>query len=309
VHKLHIPPSFVALFDDIAQDWDYAIANPESDRQSRTWWREVAYATPVGFRPLMLDLKLPKGIAPFPLVVFIHGGGWLSGHPNVSNPIYRKLDYVNQLLDAGFAVAHIAYRLSSEGKFPVQLHDCKSAIRFLRNRAGIFSIDDARIAVMGDSAGGHMASLVGLTNNMLDLEGEVGDRHGSSVVCAVVNWFGPTELLSMEQHSIGREFGSKDAPDSAESRLVGGSLQENSAAAIAASPMTYVSAAAPPFLIQHGTMDRLVAFQQSQTLADALHSAGCDVTLNLIEGADHCFWGVDGAPIVQQVVDFLKRVL
>lgn len=306
---MKLPPSFEALFDDIAQDWDYAIQNSITDPHGRIMWRDVAYATPAGFRPLMLDLILPKGVGPFPLVVFIHGGAWLSGHPNVSNPIYRKLDYVNKMVNAGFAVSCIAYRFTSEGKFPMQLHDCKSAIRFLRNRAEIFNIDPAHIAVMGDSAGGHLASMVGLTNNNADLEGKVGDEHGSSAVQAVVNWFGPAELLTMEHQSIGRELGSKDASDSAESRLVGGTLQDHKAAAIAASPMTYVNAQAPPFLIQHGTVDRLVAYQQSQDLADALKSVGCDVTLNLIDGADHCFWGVDGTPIVQQVVSFLKRVL
>jgi acetyl esterase/lipase len=306
---MKLPPSFEALFEDIAQDWHYAIQNPITDSQGRKMWRDVAYATPAGFRPLMLDLVLPKGTGPFPLVVFIHGGAWLSGHPNVSNPTYRKLDYVNQMVNAGFAVSCISYRFTSEGKFPMQLHDCKSAIRFLRNRAEIFNIDPERIAAMGDSAGGHLASMVGLTNGNAALEGDIGDKPGSSAVKAVINWFGPAELLTMEQQSIGRELGSKDAPDSAESRLVGGTLQDHKAEAIAASPLTYVTPQAPPFLIQHGTVDRLVAYQQSQSLADALAGAGCDVTLNLIEGADHCFWGVDGAPVVQQVISFLKRVV
>jgi acetyl esterase/lipase len=306
---LQIPAGFETLFEDIGQDWDYAVRNPLLDSQGRKFWRDVAYATPVGFRPLMLDLTLPKGDGPFPLVVFIHGGAWLSGHPAVSNPTYRKLDYINQMLDAGFAVSCIAYRFTSEGPFPMQLHDCKSAIRFLRNRADKFNIDQSRIAVMGDSAGGHLASMVGLTNNLKGLEGKVGDPEGSSVVKAVVDWFGPTDFLTMEKQSIGRELGSKDAPDSAESRLLGGPVQETKAAAIAASPITYVSPDAPPFLIQHGKADRLVAYQQSENLANALREAGCDVTLNLIEGADHCFWGVDGAPIVQEVVSFLKAKL
>ncbi len=191
----------------------------------------------------------------------------------------------------------------------MQLHDCKSAIRFLRNRAGTFNIDSKRFAVMGDSAGGHLASMVGLTNNNSKFEGSVGDMNGSSAVQAVINWFGPAEPLTMDQQSIGKELGSKDAPDSAESRLVGGTLQDSKAAAIAASPMTYVNAMAPPFLIQHGIIDRLVSYKQSENLAAALRDAGCDVTLNLIEGAEHCFWGVNGMPIVQEVVSFLKAKL
>lgn len=306
---MNIPKSFEDLFADISQDWEFAIKNPTTDPSGQKIWRDVAYATPVGFRPLMLDLILPEGKGPFPLVVFIHGGAWLSGHPKVSNPTYRKLDYVNRLLAAGFAVSSVAYRFTGEGPFPMQLHDCKSAIRFLRNRAEIFNIVPNRIAAMGDSAGGHLASMVGLTNNNPKLEGSVGDKTGSSAVQAVINWFGPAELLTMEEQSIGIELGSKNAPDSAESRLVGGTLQDYQEAAIAASPITYVSAKAPPFLIQHGKVDRLVSCKQSENLAAALRNFGCDVTLNLIEGADHCFWGVNGEPIVQEVVSFLKAKL
>ncbi len=306
---MNIPQSFEDLFDDISQDWEFAVKNPTTNPSGQKMWRDVAFATPVGFRPLMLDLVLPTGKGPFPLVVFIHGGAWLSGHPNVANATYRKLDYVNKMLEAGFAVSSIAYRFTSEGPFPMQLHDCKSAIRFLRNRADIFNIDPNRIAAMGDSAGGHLASLVGLTNDNPKLEGSVGDRTGSSAVQAVINWFGPAELLTMEEQSIGKGLGSKNAPDSAESRLVGGTLQDYQEAAVAASPITYVNAKAPPFLIQHGKADRLVSYKQSENLAVSLKNAGRDVTLNLIEDADHCFWGVDGEPIVQEVVSFLKTKL
>jgi acetyl esterase/lipase len=307
--EVDTPQSFKALFEDIGQDWSFALTHPEMDSLGRKTWRDIAYATPVGFRPLMLDLTLPLGEGPFPMVIFIHGGGWLSGHPAISSPIYRKLDCVNKLIEAGFAVSRISYRLSSEGPFPMQLHDCKAAIRFLRNRAEVFNLCPKRIGVMGDSAGGHLASLVGLTNGDAQLEGRVGDKQGSSVVQAVVNWFGPAELLTMEAQSIGRELGSKDAPDSAESRLIGGTLQEHKDLARAASPLTYVTPNAPPFLIQHGTADRLVAFEQSQTLADKLKAAGCDVTLSALQGADHCFWGVSGEGIVEEVIAFLKRVL
>jgi acetyl esterase/lipase len=306
---MDVPTSFKALFDDIGQDWDYAIDHPSVNSKGQTIWQNVAYATPMGFRPLMIDLTLPEGAGDFPLVVFIHGGGWLSGHLTVSSPIYRKLDHHEKLLAAGFAVARISYRFSSEGAFPMQLHDCKSAIRFLRNRASTFRISPHRIAAMGDSAGGHLASLLGLTNNKADLEGQVGDIRGSSDVQAVVNWFGPADLLTMEAQSIGRELGSKDAHGSAESRLIGATLQDHKTLAKAASPLNYVSSAAPPFLIQHGTADRLVAYAQSQVLADKLKAAGCDVTLSAIKGADHCFWGVDGAGIVEEVISFLKRVL
>ena len=91
--------------------------------------------------------------------------------------------------------------------------------------------------------------------------------------------------------------------------LIGGAVQENKAAALAASPLSYITRNVPPFLIQHGTKDRMVPFAQSQALADKLKAAGCDVTLKAIDGADHCFWGVGEEGIVEDVITFLRRVL
>ena len=127
---MQIPTSFEELFKDISQDWSYALQNSTTDEAGHKFWRNVAYATPTGFRPLMLDLVLPKGNKLFPLVVNIHGGAWLSGHRNVASPIYRKLDYIMKMVNAGFAVSSISYRFTNEGTFPMQLHDCKAALRF-----------------------------------------------------------------------------------------------------------------------------------------------------------------------------------
>jgi acetyl esterase/lipase len=271
--------SYEALFNDIGMDFDEALQNPTQDAEGRRQWRDVVYAAEPGYRFLTLDVTLPEGKGPFPLVVFIHGGAWLAGGPTITNPTYRKLDFVNKLLNAGFAVGRISYRFSSEGIFPTQLHDCKAAIRFLRQNAAHFNVASDRFAVMGDSAGGHLASLVGLTGNRPELEGEVGKAKGTSAVQAVVNWFGPAELLTMQSQRIDQNWSSVDDPNSPEARLIGGAVQENRAAAIAASPITYVHKGAPPFFIQHGTADRLVPYAQSVALADALKNAGCDATL------------------------------
>ncbi len=301
--------SYDAMFKDIGMDFDEALNSPVVDAKGRKQWRDVVYAAEAGYRFLTLDVTLPRGVGPFPLVVFIHGGAWLAGHPTVTNPTYRKLDFINKLLEAGYAVSRISYRLTSEGIFPMQLYDCKAAVRFLRANAEHFNVAPNRFAAMGDSAGGHLASMVGLTGHRPELEGEVGKTKASSSVQAVVNWFGPAELLTMQSQRIDQNWSSVDDPKSPESKLIGGAVQENQAAAIAASPVTYVHSNAPPFLIQHGTADRLVPHAQSAALTRALRKVGCDVTFSTIEGADHCFWGVEPKGIVEEVITFLNAKL
>jgi acetyl esterase/lipase len=297
---------FASLFKDIEQDHDAALSEVETDATGARHWRDVVFAHFRGFRPLMLYVSVPPGALPPPLVVFIHGGGWQLGHPLVTNPVYRRIDPIGKLLRAGFAVARVSYRFSGEGRFPMQLHDCKAAIRFLRNRAALFGIDPERFAAMGDSAGGHLAALVGLTGGRGDLEGEVGEAAGSSAVQAVMDWFGPAELLTMREQALPDGMRGMDLADSPESRLVGGPLRERREAAIAASPITYVSKSAPPFHIQHGSRDRLVPLGQSEALHRALLAAGAASTLVVIEGADHCFWGVDDDGIVERDIAFLR---
>lgn len=298
--------AFAAMFKDIEQDHEAALSQVETDAEGVRSWRDVVFAHVRGFRPLMLYVSVPPSSSPPPLVVFIHGGAWWLGHPLVTNPVYRRIDPIGKLSRAGFAVARISYRFSGEGPFPMQLHDCKAAVRFLRNRARLFAFDPERFAAMGDSAGGHLAALVGLTGGRKDLEGEVGETTGSSAVQAVIDWFGPAELLTMREQALPDGMKGQDEADSPESRLVGGPLQERREAAMAASPITYVSKSAPPFHIQHGSRDRLVPLGQSQALHRALLAAGAPSTLVVVEGADHCFWGVDDDGIVERDIAFLR---
>ena len=307
---MKMPEDFKPLFDDIGMDLAWPLHHPEQLPDGGKLFRDVTYAAPWGYRPLMLDLRLPKGEGSFPTIVFIHGGAWAAGHPTITNPVYRKMDFFNRFAAEGFAVARVGYRFSAEAKFPTQLHDCKSAIRFLRQHSKLLHIDAKRFAAMGDSAGGHLATLVGLTGENEDLEGRVGIEEGSSAVSSVINWFGPTRLLTMDEEKRALEsWGSPDQPDSPESLLIGGPLQENKELATAASPITYVHRGAPPMLLQYGDADRLVPFAQGQALYDALKAVGCDVTLQRIKGADHCFWGVDASPIVDDDIAFLKKTL
>ena len=302
---------FQTLFDDISMELSWPLNHPETLADGGTFFRDVVYAAPWGFRPLMLDVRLPKGSGPFPLIVFVHGGAWATNGPTITNKIYRKMDMFNRFTAAGFAVARISYRLTSEAQFPAQLYDCKSAIRFLRKHAELLRIDPKRFAAFGDSAGGHLVALLGLTGNNPELEGKIGITEGSSAVSCVINWFGPTDLVTMgeDKRALGNAWGDSDLADSPESMLLGGSPPLNKEMAKAASPITYVHKNAPPMLMQYGDADRLVPLVQGEVLFNALKAVGVDVTLQIIKGADHCFWGVENHYIIDDDIAFLKKHL
>ena len=302
---------FQTLFDDISMELSWPLNHPETLADGGTFFRDVVYAAPWGFRPLMLDVRLPKGSGPFPLIVFVHGGAWATNGPTITNKIYRKMDMFNRFTAAGFAVARISYRLTSEAQFPAQLYDCKSAIRFLRKHAELLRIDPKRFAAFGDSAGGHLVALLGLTGNNPELEGKIGITEGSSAVSCVINWFGPTDLVTMgeDKRALGNAWGDSDLADSPESMLLGGSPLLNKEMAKAASPITYVHKNAPPMLMQYGDADRLVPLVQGEVLFNALKAVGVDVTLQIIKGADHCFWGVENHYIIDDDIAFLKKHL
>jgi acetyl esterase/lipase len=297
------------MLSEIPADPDAALADSQVLASGRVHWPRLFYAQPAGFRTLTLDVTTPGQAGPYPTVVWIHGGGWFRGHYALTNRVVAKIDFMDALLQAGYAVARIAYRLSGEAQFPTQLHDCKAAVRYLRQHAATLGLDANRFAAMGESAGGHLACLLGLTGNRPELEGEVGIVGPSSAVQAVVDWYGPTELLTMDEQAPPSSFQPHNAPDSPEARMVGAPIQQDKERARHASPITYVSAAAPPFLIQHGTADRIVPVGQGRALAGALEAAGAKVTMIDVAGADHCFWGVDTAPIMPRVLSFLQANL
>jgi acetyl esterase/lipase len=258
----------------------------------------LAYAAPVGFRPLLLDLYLPGRPESAPLVVFLHGGGWLRGDRSMVSPQFAswRPGPLARLAAAGFAVASVDYRLSGEARFPAQLEDVSAAVGWLTGRAAEYGFDAGRIVLWGESAGAHLAALLGLQST--------GPR-----VRGVIDWYGPADLLALDEQ-VGAAGALTDDPlDTREARLLGAPVAEVPELARAASPVSQVRAGAPPFLIAHGTADQAVPFAQSATLAAALAEAGVGVRFEAVDGADHMWIGVDDlTPLFDAVVAFAREV-
>ena len=160
----------------------------------------VAYAAIPRIRPLELDLYLPaEASALVPVVVFLHGGGWQLGSRHSAGPAYAEWSPspFERVAQAGIAVASIDYRLTGEAQWPAQLYDAKAAVRWLRARSDEIGIDATRIAAWGESAGGHLAELLGLTG--ADLDGEIGIVGPSSAVVAVAAWYAPSDLATVAE--------------------------------------------------------------------------------------------------------------
>ena len=258
--------------------------------------RDLAYVT--GGHPRQrLDLYLPPESGSAPLIVWIHGGAFRMG---------SKADRVPfDMLEQGYAIASLNYRLSQHARFPAQIEDCKAAVRWLRAYADTYGLDPLHFASWGESAGGHLAAMLGTAGHERSFE--VGEHlEHSSRVQAVLDFFGPTDFAQMDAQRL-PDGQIHDAPDSPESQLVGGPIQEHPAEVARANPVTYVTPEAPPFLIVHGDRDPLVPYHQSTLLVDALRAAGVPVTFYTVVGARH--GGFDDPHIPILVQDFLAAHL
>src|SRR5215213_8390258 len=173
---------------------------PRTQANGSKRYEGITYAVAPGYRPLQLDLWVPASRTAPPLVVWIHGGGWMFGDRRYLPETLRPDQLFDALVAAGLAVATIDYRHALEAPFPAQLHDAKAAVRYLRAHADELGISTERIGIMGESAGGHIAALVGLTAHRPDLEGTHGVLGESSAVDVVVDWYGPADLGTMPRH-------------------------------------------------------------------------------------------------------------
>jgi len=255
----------------------------------------------VGDRNLRLDLyRPPPTDRPVPVVLWLHGGGWRMGTKMFCPYIWLR--------DAGFAVASVQYRLSQTAVFPAQIHDVKAAVRWLRANAETYGLDPDHIGVAGASAGGHLAALLGTTQGIPALEGNLGDHvTTSSRVQAVYDLFGPTDLVHLhtDAHRAGRVPKAVDAL----ALLLGGRVGKKRGLAALGSPLTHVTADDAPFLIVHGDRDPLVPLAQSVRLYRALKAAGVSSDLHIIEGASHGGLSFLARPERKRLVAFLRRHL
>jgi acetyl esterase/lipase len=252
----------------------------------------LRYASPDGV-DLHLDLYRPSSASgPLPVIVFIHGGAWRAGTRTTGPDLERCFTR------DGFAMASIDYRLTPAGVFPRSVEDVKTAVRFLRTHAAAYDLDPERIGSWGLSAGGHLAAVAALAPRGT-FEGTEWLGESSAVRC-VLDAYGPTWFTTMDEEAANEAValdpaGSgrrliHDSPSSPESRLVGAAIQSVPDRVREASPITYVSTAAPPFLIMHGMADDMVPVRQSVRLYDALAAAGSEVELRLIDGLPHMFF-------------------
>jgi acetyl esterase/lipase len=263
---------------------------------------------------LQLDLLLPASApAPLPTVLWIHGGGWFSGSrtPLPSGPA--------GLCSRGYAVASVDYRFAPAWPWPAQLHDVKGAVRWLRAHAATYNLDADRFGAWGASAGGHLAAFLGTAGDLgapdaatfgsltVDLEGTTGGNPGfSSRVQAVADWYGQTDFLALRFYPSTADH---DAANSDESHLVGAPIQQVPDRVASASPISFVTADDAPFLVMHGTVDDLVAFNQSELLVDALRAASVPVTFVPVQGVGHGGGGFTTPANHQIVYDFFDATL
>ena len=292
-----VPGAPPGLFDPIAEPLPAAM--PVADGSVR---RAVPYAVRPGYRPLQLDLYEPAAKGPHPVVLFLHGGGWRLGTRRMFCPTWRhwRPDPFARLAAAGFTVVSAEYRLSGEAAFPAQLDDVTDALRWVGARADEPGADPGRVVVWGESAGGHLAALLGLT----------APRARPGAVAGVVDWYGPSNLRTLAAQARPDSVARSDTADSREAQLIGAPVADEPELARAASPVSYVHAAAPPFHLAHGTADRFVPAGQSEELAEALRRAGVPVELDHVEGADHMWQGApDPERIFARALDFVRRVI
>jgi len=253
---------------------------------------DVTYCT-TDTSPHKMDVYFPESGEPWPALVYVHGGSWMHGDKS------EAVMFASGMTAQGYLVVSINYRLYPAGKFPNMIEDVKCAVRFLRAHASEYNLDPNRIAAIGPSAGGHLVSLLGTSDQSAGWDvGEYLDQ--SSRVQAVVAMAPITDLT--------RNFPNADIETM---KLVG--FGENNVAE--ASPITHLTADDPPFLLIHGERDTLVPYEQSQLMYDRLVQTNVPAQLVIVKNAGHSFVAPEGSAtptlgeINQIILEFLAKYL
>ena len=270
-----------------------SVAHAQSARE----FKDVVYAE-ADSKPLALDIYVPANAKAPRLIVWVHGGAWY---------LYDKKQFPRPLVDAGFALASLDFRQSTEARFPAQVHDIKAAIRFLRAKAGDFGYRADRIAVAGASSGGHLAAMVGTTNGHKDLEGTLGNYLStSSDVQAILDYFGASNLTTITAQSTPYGLGVRQP---ALDKLLGAQPDKVPDLAKLASPVMQVDKSDPPLLLLHGDQDPQMPINQAHELHGAYKKLGLDAQFHVVHGAGHAGAVFYQGEHLDVAVAFLKRVL
>ncbi|WP_052226826.1 alpha/beta hydrolase [Microbacterium mangrovi] len=245
-----------------------------------------------GCRPLHIDVDIPLSAEAVPVVAWIHGGAWQWGSNKLHDGPVPSPQIREQLVEAGIAFAAIDYRLSGEAGWPVPLQDVKAGIRWLRQYAAQLNIDPDRVAVWGESAGGHLAALVATTAGVAAFEGDHGATDQPSEVIACVNWYGPGELGPL-----------LTGPAAEPAMLL---LGLDASLADEASPRSHVDEASAPMLLIHGSDDSIIPSVLSERLAAEYQRAGALADVRIVTGAGHAFAGDDPERYIAPSIAFLQ---
>lgn len=264
--------------------------------QTRSY-ENVVYAS-VTERDLLVDIHVPSGEDDPYLMLWVHGGAWHSG---------QKENPPTALLEKGYALASVDYRLSVEAPLPAMMHDIKACIRYLRANAHKYGYRSDKIGIFGSSAGGHLVALVGTTNGDEYFEGDLGDHTDvSSDVDVIINYFGPSNFTTILKQSTPHGL-SVRAP--ALALLCGGPFDDASFIAKKASPVFQVDERDPPMMILHGVQDIQVPVNQSIEMNGAYQDNGLSSELIFIHGGGHGGPGFWEPKVVDRVVKFIEKAM
>ena len=266
---------------------------------------DIVYAEVDGHE-LMLDLYTPVGVEKPGLVLWVHGGAWRT-MTRKSRPAESIVD---AFVPAGYAVASVEFRMSTEAQFPAQIHDIKAAIRFLRARQQEFALDAERIVAMGNSSGGHLVAVLAVSNSATgldELQGAVGEHlEQSSDVQGVVSYYGASNLTTILAQSTPHGLSVREP---ALDLLIGGQPDEQSELARLASPALLVNSDSVPLLLLHGDQDPQMPINQAHEMHGAYQSQGLDVQFEAVHGAAHGGALFHDQPRNAIVLNFITRVL
>lgn len=300
-HTDETPEGCEVITDLDEDDFGYPVSFEQVDYVTRTHSNGTSETLPMWVFTPGAD-NMPEADIPedgWPVIVFVRGSAFHEQNvPDYSN-------YYVRIAEHGYVVAAIKYRASDNAPFPAQMQDCKTAVRFIRKNAGRFHCNKDRIALWGDSSGGHTVLMAGFTG---DRQPDTLDYGGESAeVKAIVDWYGPTDFVNMSYYPSSQNHHVPECPEGVE--IGGVDVLENPQLSREASPMSYLDKdiPTPPTLIMHGGRDQLVPFNQSCRLYATMKALGKDVTFIKLDNACHACYGFRSTRALNMVLDWLSK--